>query len=160
MTAPARPMIATLIDEAVILDAEAPTKEGFLDAMLDAMVAAGRVQTADRAGIGKQLREREALGSTGIGNGIAVPHVKSGKIDQICLALARSGDGIDYQAIDGLPVHTVFLILAPVDQAESHLQALRWISSLARNGDFRRFVQSAGGEAEVRDLLREMSPSA
>jgi mannitol/fructose-specific phosphotransferase system IIA component (Ntr-type) len=56
-------------------------------------------------------------------------------------------------------VHTVFLILAPEDRADEHLQALRWISKLARNADFRRFVLAADTAEDIRELLREMSPS-
>ena len=76
------------------------------------------------------------------------------------MALARSQEGIEYQAIDGRSVQTLFLIVAPSDQAEAHLEALRWISTLARNADFRRFVLSAAGADEIRELLREMSAPA
>ncbi|MHC5071994.1 MAG: PTS sugar transporter subunit IIA, partial [Planctomycetota bacterium] len=60
-------------------------------------------------------------------------------------------------AIDGQPVHTLFLVMGPANDPEGHLQALRWVSTLARNADFRRFVLSAETEAEIRDLLEEMS---
>jgi PTS system nitrogen regulatory IIA component len=106
----------------------------------------------------KKIIERENLGSTGIGNGIAVPHVKDRGIERISLVLARSNDGIDFAAVDGRDVNTVFTIFAPEDHADEHLQILRWISVLARNADFRSFVRNASGEAEIRDLLHEMSP--
>jgi mannitol/fructose-specific phosphotransferase system IIA component (Ntr-type) len=151
-------MISALIESAVIVKAlESPTKEGALAEMMEAMVAARRVAPKDAAPVSAQLREREALGTTGIGNGVAVPHVKSPHVSQLSLLVARSAKGIDYQAIDGKPVHTVFLIVAPVDQAEQHLKALRWVSTLARSADFRRFILSAKTDADMRDLLREMS---
>lgn len=154
-------MIEDLIDSAVILEElESSGADQVLDEVLAAMVASGRLAERDVAAVGKKLAEREALGSTGIGNGVAVPHVKSERIDKISMALARSSSGIEYRAIDGRPVHIFFMILAPEDSADDHLRALRWISSLARNADFRRFVLSAGSEADLRDLLREMSASA
>jgi mannitol/fructose-specific phosphotransferase system IIA component (Ntr-type) len=154
-------MIEELIQSTVILEALAASeKEAALEEMLQALVASGRVAKGDAAKIRRRLREREALGSTGIGNGVAVPHVKTDKVEKVAMALARSPEGIEYQAIDGRSVQTLFLIVAPSDQAEAHLEALRWISTLARNADFRRFVLSAVSADEIRDLLREMSGQA
>ena len=154
-------MIDGLIDTAIIVEKlDSSAKSDVLAEILDAVVTSGRVKKAAKAAIRELLEEREALGSTGIGNGVAVPHVKSAVVKQVSLALARSQDGIEYQAIDGRPVHTLFLILAPESDAESHLAALRWVSTLARNPDFRRFVLAADGEDAIRDLLREMSASA
>lgn len=154
-------MIAELIDSAVIIENLQSAEKGeVLAEILEAMVAAGRVDAADQPAISKLLRKREELGSTGIGNGVAVPHVKSDKIARLSLGLARSEPGIEYQAIDGRPVQTLFLILAPESEPDGHLKALRWVSTLARDADFRRFAQAAGDEAALRDLLREMSASA
>lgn len=152
-------MIPELIDSALVLGSlEATTKAEALDEILAAAVARKQLTKRKVPAIRERLAEREALGSTGIGNGVAVPHVKVDSIDRTVLMLARSADGIEYGAIDGRPVHTVFLILAPKDAAEEHLQLLRWISGLARNADFRRFLKNAADEDEMRDLLREMSP--
>lgn len=154
-------MIEELIDSAVIIEELSSTDvDGVLNEVLQAMVGVDRIARRDADDIVVQLRERERQGSTGIGNGMAVPHVKTECVERMAMALARSRDGIDYRAIDGRPVHTVFLIVAPVDRADDHLQALRWISTLARNADFRRFVRSASGEDEIRDLLHEMSAPA
>ena len=154
-------MIEALIDSSVILESLQNADKGdALNEVVDAMIEAGCIQKADRKHVVKQIADREALGSTGIGNGVAVPHVKNKRVKEISLALARSHEGIEYDAIDGQPVHTVFMILAPEDQADQHLQALRWISGLARNADFRRFVMTADGVDGIRDLLREMSASA
>jgi mannitol/fructose-specific phosphotransferase system IIA component (Ntr-type) len=152
-------MIKKLIDSAVIVSSlRSDSKDDVLDEVLAALVAAGRLSERHKKIVRAQLDERESLGSTGIGNGIAVPHVKSPRLDELSLALARSADGIPYEAIDGQPVHTLFLILAPESRAEDHLLALRWVSSLARSADFRRFVMAAEDEAEIRALLLEMSP--
>lgn len=153
-------MIRNLIDSALILeDLAAGSRDDAIDEMLVAAVAAGRLTKGKRANVRKRLLERETLGSTGIGNGVAVPHVKLDAVSETLMVLARSSAGLDYCAVDGRPVHSVFLVVAPKDATTEHLQLLRWISGLARNADFRRFLKSADGEREIRDLLVEMGPA-
>ena len=109
----------------------------------------------------EQLVEREAQGSTGLGNGVAVPHVKQAGVDEIVVGFGTSADGIDFDAIDGRLVQIVFVVLGPKGGApEDHLAVLRWVSTLARNADFRRFALGASSAEELRDLLMEMSESA
>lgn len=154
-------MLQELIESAVIIESLSHrTKSEALREVLDACAEAGIVPRRELGAIGRLLEEREALGSTGIGNGVAVPHVKSRAVKNMSLALARCPDGLDYHAVDGQLVHTIFLILAPADRPQDHLQALRWVSSLARNPDFRRFVRGARDGQGMRDLLQEMSSSA
>ena len=154
-------MIKTLIDHALIIEnLDASTKQGAIPEIMAAVGKSKFVPAGQVRAIVKQLHEREALGSTGIGNGVAVPHVKSDKIKDLWLVLARSLSGVDYQAIDGRPVHTIFLMGAPASRAEDHLQCLRWVSTLARNPDFRRFVMDADGSDAIRELLHEMSAAS
>ncbi|MDP6929757.1 MAG: PTS sugar transporter subunit IIA [Planctomycetota bacterium] len=150
-------MIKELIDTAIIIEElENSEKSAALREVL--AVVGEQVGMGDKelTSLTRRLFKRERLGSTGIGNGVAVPHVKGKTIDHMRLVLARSPAGIEYQAIDGQDVKTIFLILAPEGEAEKHLQALRWISILARDADFRRFVLVAKGPDEIRDLLFEM----
>jgi mannitol/fructose-specific phosphotransferase system IIA component (Ntr-type) len=84
--------------------------------------------------------------------------VKSDDVTKATLVLARSKKGLDWSAIDGRPVHIVFLLVSPAEEPEIHLQCLRWIAGLARNADFRRFLLDASDETAMRDLLREMEP--
>ena len=150
-------MIETLIDSAVIVDdLRAAGKAEAFDEILAAAVASGALDKAQSGPIRKRLVEREELGSTGIGNGVAVPHVKVATAERMVLCLARHVAGIDFDAIDGRPVHTLFVVIAPQDAAEDHLALLRWISGLARDADFRRFVQDAEGAVQIRELLHEM----
>lgn len=152
-------MISDLIDSALVLEeVAATTRAEALEEMLAATVAHERLTKAKLTTIRRKIAEREALGSTGIGNGVAVPHVKSDAVTETVLVLARSAAGIEFGAIDGRPVHAVFLIVAPKDAAEDHLKILRWVSVLARNADFRRFLKHAADEREIRELLHEMSP--
>ncbi len=150
-------MIAELVENALILGSvTARDKQSLLTEMLEKAAKGGRFAKKDLPVLHAALVEREQRGSTGIGNGVAIPHVKAKEVKKMSLVLARSREGLDYDAIDGRPVHSVFLILAPLAQAEAHLQALRWISSIARNADFRRFVLNADSDEAIRELLVEM----
>ncbi|MBK8976484.1 MAG: PTS sugar transporter subunit IIA [Planctomycetes bacterium] len=159
-------MIHELIGSAaVIASLESRTKDEAIAEMVRAARAHGLVTEKAARIVLRKVREREQLGSTGIGNGIAVPHVKldpaaDARVPGVAMVLARSVDGLDYDAVDGRPVHTLFLIVAPSTAAEAHLRVLKWVSTLARNADFRRFVQNCETEAKIRDLLREMTGPA
>ena len=149
-----------LVESALILpDLKAVTKEAALKELVQAAQEAGAFAKKAQAGLLKKLTEREQMGSTGIGNGVAVPHVKSEDVKALCLVLGRARKGIEWQAIDGQKSQIVFLLLAPQEAAEEHLRCLRWISGLARNHDFRRFFLDAADEAGIRELLLEMSPA-
>ncbi len=147
-----------LIDAATLLPGlQAETKAAALEEVVAGLVEGGGIPAAARDEVCALIHRREELGTTGIGNGVAVPHVKTAAVDQLVLALARSPQGLEYDAIDGQPVHTIFFLVGPAEPSTEHLEILRWVSSLARNADFRRFVQAAAGADEMRELLREMS---
>lgn len=154
-------MNADLIFGAVVLDAlSATAKNDALAQVLAAAVQAKLIAKKNAPGLLDRLSAREKLGSTGIGNGVAIPHVKSDEISGIGLVVARAPRGIDYEAIDGRPVQILFLLLAPAAKSQEHLAALRWISGLARDTDFRRFFLAADSVKAIRDLLLEMSDPA
>jgi len=88
----------------------------------------------DSAAIHASLMEREQLGSTGFGQGVAIPHGKIEGLGRIYGLFARLGEPLDYKAIDGRPVDLVFLLLSPVDAGAEHLKALAAISRVTRNG--------------------------
>ena len=151
-------MIRNLVQAAAMIgEIEASTKEGALKELLGAAVDAGGFPAAAKKKLAKRLSDREAIGSTGLGNSVAVPHVKGEDVATVTLVVARSRAGLQWQAIDGRPVHVLFLLVSPSDDPESHLQCLRWIAGLARNADFRRFLLDAEDAAAMRDLLLEMS---
>ena len=84
------------------------------------------------------LQHREKLGSTGIGDGVAIPHGKVTDIHEIVVAFGRSSQGIDFDAIDGKPVHLFFLLLAPESSTGQHLKALAKISKMLKTPHFRK----------------------
>jgi len=101
------------------------------------------------------LLEREKLGSTGIGDGIAIPHGKAASLRELLVAFGRSREGVDFNAMDGRPVHLFFLLMAPENSAGLHLKALAKISRMLKDGAFRKRLMEAGSPAELIAAIEE-----
>jgi PTS system nitrogen regulatory IIA component len=101
------------------------------------------------------LNERERLGSTAIGDGIAIPHGKLRGITNILGVFGRSTGGVDFESLDGNPTHLFFLLVAPEDSASLHLKALARVSRLFKDAGFRQRLLDAGDGAELYRLLKE-----
>jgi PTS system nitrogen regulatory IIA component len=95
------------------------------------------------------LLDREKLGSTGIGDGIAIPHGKLKGLDNLVIAFGRSREGIDFDSIDGKPVHIFFLLMAPESSTGQHLKALAKISRMLKDQEFRSSLMSAKNTEEL-----------
>ena len=96
---------------------------------------------------------REEKGSTGLENGVAVPHAKTEAVDRLMLAVGVSPDGVDFGALDGEPSHLFFLLLAPPDQSGPHIEALAEIARMTRSRAFCRAIMSARSADEVVNLF-------
>ena len=99
------------------------------------------------------LLDRERLGSTGIGEGIAIPHGKSRIVKELLVACGRSHDGVDFESMDGKPTHLFFLLLAPENSAGIHLKALAKISRLLKDPSFRQEFLAAEGASDMYELI-------
>jgi nitrogen PTS system EIIA component len=102
------------------------------------------------------LLERERLGSTGIGDGIAIPHGKAPGLDQIVVSFGRSPEGIAFDAVDGKPVRLFFLLMAPENSAGGHLKALARISRMLRDQGFRKNLLEAKDREELFGIIDGM----
>jgi nitrogen PTS system EIIA component len=101
------------------------------------------------------LFERESLGSTGIGEGVAIPHGKSKDVKKLLASFGRSLPGVDFQSMDGKPAHLFFLLVAPEDSAGIHLKALARISRLMKDPRFRKRVMEAKTGDEIYAVFAE-----
>jgi PTS system nitrogen regulatory IIA component len=101
------------------------------------------------------LGERERLGSTAIGDGIAIPHGKIVGVKQIVGVFGRSPKGVDFDSLDGKPTYLFFLLVAPEDSASLHLKALARVSRLFRDGAFRDHLMTARDSSEIYRLILE-----
>jgi PTS system nitrogen regulatory IIA component len=127
--------------EFIIEDLKAKNKRGVL-AELSEIFALGPIKMDSKLMV-DVLMEREKLGSTGIGDGIAIPHGKLKGLDTLLLSFGRSRVGVDFESIDGKPVHLFFLLMAPESSTGQHLKALAKISRMLKDERFRSELMSA-----------------
>jgi PTS system nitrogen regulatory IIA component len=99
------------------------------------------------------LLDREKLGSTGIGEGVAIPHGKVSGLPGLMASFGRSAAGVDFRAIDGKPTHLFFSLFAPENSAGAHLKALARISRIFKNPSFRESIMRAGTAEEIYRLI-------
>jgi PTS system nitrogen regulatory IIA component len=111
-------------------------------AELVGVFAQGRINVDSEAML-HVLLERERLGSTGIGDGIAIPHGKLPGLEEMVVSFGRSREGIAFEAMDGKPVHLFFLLMAPENSAGQHLKALAKISRMLKDENFRKNLLAA-----------------
>lgn len=145
-----------LIAPAAIIDNLTSTsKNQVLAEMVDGLIAAGEISEDIRQGVLTALIEREAITSTGVGNGIAIPHAKHPAIKKMTGMLARSREGIDFDSIDGKPVHLFVMLLSSQDLIQQHLQALAYVAKSMNKEIFRSFLVNARDAKEIEELLDE-----
>jgi PTS system nitrogen regulatory IIA component len=142
-----------LVKDAVILDLGVQTKRDVLAEMAAALAKVEPRIEADR--LLDVLLEREALQSTGIGEGVAIPHGKMAGLDRLVAAFARSSEGVDFESIDGQPTHHFFLLVVPEHSGGQYLKALARISRFFRNAAFRQRLADAESLEEVIRAIEE-----
>ncbi|OHB28325.1 MAG: PTS fructose transporter subunit IIA [Desulfuromonadaceae bacterium GWC2_58_13] len=147
--------IADLLSSAAIAgDLKSTGKNEVLAELTDAIVRV--TDSLDREEVIRVLQERELLGSTGIGEGVAIPHGKLKDIDQLLLSFGRSRGGVDFDSMDGKPAHLFFLLVAPEESVGIHLKTLARISKLLKNPAVRRrLIEAADSEDLYRIIVEE-----
>ncbi|SEN13445.1 PTS IIA-like nitrogen-regulatory protein PtsN [Stigmatella aurantiaca] len=140
-----------LSPQAIIADMQARTKTEVLRELSAALVRAHPNLQEDK--LAEVLREREKLGSTGIGEGVAIPHGKLPGMTQLLATFGVSRQGLDFEAIDGKPTHLFFALVAPENSAGVHLKALARISRLFKNPRFRAAILEAPTAADIHALI-------
>jgi PTS system nitrogen regulatory IIA component len=142
-----------LVKDAVILDLGVRTKRDVLADMAAALAKVEPQIEADR--LLEVLLEREELQSTGIGEGVAIPHGKMPGLDRLVAAFARSREGVDFESIDGQPTHHFFLLVVPEHSGGQYLKALARISRFFRDAAFRERLTDAESLEEVIQAIGE-----
>jgi len=135
----------------IIADLDAGDKEGALNEVSLFLERKGDIQDHDK--LFQSLLDREKLGSTGIGDNMAIPHAKYESVDQIITVFARSRKGIDFQSLDRKPVHFIFLLLAPPASTGLHLKALAKIARLFKNISLRESILEAEDADTINSLI-------
>jgi PTS system nitrogen regulatory IIA component len=142
-----------LVKDAVILDLESDSKSEVLAEMARAL--AKTVSGLDAERLLQVLIEREGLQSTGIGEGVAIPHGKMAGLDSLVASFARSRKGLDFDSIDGQPTQLFFLLVVPEHSGGQHLKALARISRFFRDPTFRNRLTDADDFDEIFAAIHE-----
>jgi mannitol/fructose-specific phosphotransferase system IIA component (Ntr-type) len=146
--------LAQMLDPSVVeVPVESFTREEVIAELVELLVRADEVD--DREGVLDALYERERKGSTGIGNGVAVPHARHRSIDGAVLAVGIAPDGIEFEAVDDEPVYLVFLLLGSPDQPSLTIEALADIGMVVQIPDVQKRLLNANNARDVIDIIDE-----
>lgn len=135
------------------LDLKSTVKQDVISELCQLLHSNGKIKDANA--VIASLMEREKLGSTGIGQGVAIPHGKSDATEGLVAALGVSKKGVEFEALDGEPVHVIFLLVAPPDSSGNHLKALARISRLLKDKFFRQAIKEAKSPDEIQKIIKE-----
>jgi len=138
-----------LSKKAIITDIKSTKKEDVIRELVDTLINAGDIEKRHRNKLIEALMARESLGSTAIGQGIAIPHAKSDCVEKLVAAFGLSKKGVDFDSLDGEPAHIFFLLVAPQDSAGPHLKALARISRLLKDKYFRDNLRASEDDKAV-----------
>ena len=144
-----------LSERAVTCHLDSQDKKGVIVELVSLLGRAGEIKERDVSKLTEVLLNREALGSTGIGQGVAIPHGKTDCVNKLVAAFGISHGGVDFGSLDGESAHLFFLLVAPEDSAGPHLKALARISRLLKDKFFRDGLRQAKDEQTLLKILRD-----
>lgn len=148
-------IIDFLSTKAIITDIKSIKKEEVIKELVDALINASDIDKRHRNKLIDALMAREALGSTAIGQGVAIPHAKCDCVDKLVAAFGISRRGVDFDSLDGEPAHIFFLLVAPQDSAGPHLKALARISRLLKDKYFRDSLRNCEDDKSVINIITQ-----
>ncbi|MDD5327346.1 MAG: PTS sugar transporter subunit IIA [Phycisphaerae bacterium] len=141
--------------EAIIPEMKARDRNEAIGELVSSLYKAGRLGKGSCEEIIKAVVKRENEASTGMGKGVAVPHVKSKAVKNVVATIGQSGIGIDFASLDKQPVYSVILIISPVDNPDKHLQVMESVFKHLQVEKFRKFLRQSKATEEIEDLLKE-----
>ena len=142
-----------LNEELLIPNLQAKNKKAVLEELAGVLVDQGKLSDLDM--VVEVLLDREKLGSTAIGDGIAIPHGKIKHLGGVVASFGRSHEGVDFESIDQKPTHLFFLLVAPENSAGVHLKALARISRLLKDPSFRKRLMEAENSEDLFRIISE-----
>lgn len=144
-----------LSTKAITTDIKSTKKEDVIKELVDTLINSSDIDKRHRNKLIDALMAREALGSTAIGQGVAIPHAKSDCVDKLVASFGISRRGVDFDSLDGEPAHIFFLLVAPQDSAGPHLKALARISRLLKDKYFRDGLRNCQDDKSVIDIISQ-----
>ena len=146
-----------LKDSSIELGLEGKNKAEIISELVDVISKSGKVK--NKKALSDAIMEREKLGSTAIGNGVAVPHAKIEGIKQTVLAFGRSVAGVDFNSLDGEKTHLFFMLISPKDDIGAHLKILAKISHLIKDRFMVGLFKNAKSKKEVLSIILNLEKS-
>ena len=144
------------VRDAIFCDMEAGDKEDAVRQLVDALATAKAIPKAKATAIRKEIIERERRASTGIGNGVGIPHARTKHAKQIRIAIAKVKEGLDFGAVDGERVRVILLLVSPNDGADEHLRVMKTIVAMIRDPYQCKRLHGCSSPDSFIDLLAEM----
>jgi mannitol/fructose-specific phosphotransferase system IIA component (Ntr-type) len=141
--------------EATIPEFQTSDRDGAIEELISSLDKAGKLGKSNAKVIARAVIKRENEASTGMGKGVAVPHVKHKAVKDVVAVFGQSGAGIDFSALDKQPVYSVILLISPASEPDKHLQAMETIFRNLQYEKFRSFLRQCRNAEQIEDLLRE-----
>lgn len=146
--------------EAIIPELKAKSRNGVITELVSALDKTGRLGKNNSKEIIKAVIKREKEASTGMGKGVAVPHVKSRAVKDVVATIGQSSIGIDFSSLDKNLVYSVILLISPADNPDRHLQAMEHVFKYLQDEKFRKFLRQSKTAEEIADLLTEVDENS
>jgi mannitol/fructose-specific phosphotransferase system IIA component (Ntr-type) len=141
--------------EAIVAQLQASGRDDVIKELVLSLEKAGKLSKGLSKDIAKAIITRENEASTGMGKGVAIPHVKHKSVKEVIGVVGLSSAGIDFLALDKQPVHSVILLISPVDDPDTHLITMEYIFKNLQREIFRKFLRQCSESEQVKDLLIE-----
>jgi mannitol/fructose-specific phosphotransferase system IIA component (Ntr-type) len=141
--------------EATVPQLQAGDRDGAIAALVSSLDEAGKLGKNKCQEITAEMIKRENEASTGMGKGVAMPHVKHDVVTDVVAVIGQSSAGVDFSALDKQPVYSVILLVSPVDNPDKHLQAMESVFKHLQQEKFRRFLRMCRSSEQIRELLIE-----
>jgi len=142
-----------LTKEMIFTGAKAEDKADALQVMLDQATGQGVIEQDRKAALLGKLMDREKMGSTGVGGGVAIPHASGENIERMMIAIGQFPDGVEFGAIDANPVKLIFMIIGPERDPRAHLRLLAALVRTIKNRDLLKSLMKASSPTEIYDLI-------
>ena len=140
---------------AIVADLQSSDRNGAIRELVRHLHSAGRLGSGDPEKLSREVIKRENEASTGMGKGVALPHVKTEGLENPVAAIGRSSQGLDFRALDKQPVYSVILLISPKQDPDRHLQAMELLFRNLNHDDFRRFLRQAQSVEEIEEIIRD-----
>jgi PTS system nitrogen regulatory IIA component len=141
--------------DGIVAQLKSKQRDEAIRELVQALGKTGKIPKGAAETIAKAVIKRENEASTGIGKGVAVPHVKHPGVKNPVAGIGCSAGGLDFSSLDKQPVYSVILLISPADNPDKHLQAMETVFRNLQRDDFRRFLRQAQSIEEIQEIIRD-----